>query len=383
MLIRRVAAVAIVLCGCGRLGFASHAATADADAAPPADADAASSADADAAPTDSAWDAGADAASPVAREVIVAVQGIYGSYLVSLRWRPGSGAPADLGETPLRLDTLGDHGIRSVTLLEDGTLLVGSGYTPTGVFVSTDPLSERMPMQLVGGPLTNAHGLCGLPGGNVVVGEYSMNDGNEVAEYAPGADGDLTFVRSVYTTTVTKGSLTECRAVSDTEIYAADADTTTEVDGDVLRLVLVDGGWTEVARFDLSSFATDVYGVHDTPLWAFALLGGELYVFPSQRHTTRIPNLIRCTLPDLTECQELGALPPDDVLTVDDPDTIQGADAVPGTRQLLFSTHRAVYRYDLETDLYQEIYDLAGSLSFVGPGGEDDSVRKVRQVVVL
>jgi hypothetical protein len=353
-------AIALILCSCGRFGYDLQS-----------DDDAGTSEVVDAAPV-----------QVRERLIIVAAQGTTRSHLVPLLWDPESNLPAKLAQTPLRLSVITNSLLRSVVRVDDNTILVSDGGNPAGVYVSLDPLAEMSPMRITDGTMANAHGACVLPGGNIIAGEFSNLAPNRVAEYAGPLD-DLTRVRSVYSTTVVGGVLSLCHAVSDDEIYLVDSDGTTESDTDLVRLTKTGDVWSEVARFDLSEFALGKYGVHNTPVWAFAVLDDAIYSFPSRRSAPHIPNLIRCSLPGLDNCVELGPLPPDVESTPVDPDTIHGAVGVPDTRQLLFTTGRAVYQYDLDTDRYTEIFDLVLDAPLTDGSGQTDPLFKVRHLVVF
>jgi len=354
-----IALTTLLLSCCGRIGFDSLANEA------PGRADAAV----------------ADGSNGAEHKILIGVQGMSASYVVSLLWAPGSALPARVAEPPLRLDLMNGPSLRSFLSLDESSVFAGSGSTPSGVVISSEPLTELSTRQTVLGTLNNFHGACALPGGNFIAGEFTVGSGNQVEEYSVSANGDLTAVRPVYTTTVNRGVLAKCHAVSDTEIYLVDNDSTNDVDGDLVRLTQNAGVWSEVARFDLSQFAMATYGVHQTSLWGFAIVSDEIFAFPIHRHANRIPNLIRCSLPNLDNCVELGGLPPDATETSNDPDLIQGV-AAASAGQLVFTTGRSLFRYDLVENQYYELIDLSSSLTLLDENGMTDPILALRNIVV-
>ena len=355
-----------LLTGCVRFGF-------DADHAPEMDPSAASHSTA----TPTARMVAASWEHPMAmttHQVILGIQGKSGSYLRQLSVTGDHMTSLQL----LELD-LGGSSLRGLARLASGDLLAGNGFTPLAQQLSGASMTSEGTLAL--GGVNNLHGICTLPGGNLIVGEFGTGKGNRVVEFRPTAGG-FAVERPVYTSQLGGGSLSHCAAPSDTELYSTEYGAMDDLDGDVVRLVLEDGTWTETHRFDSSSFALDRHGPdHHTAVYSFVLhTDGWLYIFPLRRHGNRVRGLIRCPTPDITanRCQELGALPPDTSTDLNSPDAIQGAAQVPGSDDLLFATNRRVYRYTPSTDTWVELLDL---YSLDWP--QADPMRQLRNLVLL
>ena len=82
-------------------------------------------------------------------------------------------------------------------------------------------------------------------------------------------------------------------------------------------------------------------------------------------------------------CTELGSLPPDGHWGVDGPDAIQGAAQIPGHQDMLFATNRRIYRYQLATLSWVELYDMWSDMAELkGPGGEQDTMQVLRGLLI-
>jgi hypothetical protein len=112
-------------------------------------------------------------------------------------------------------------------------LIVGDGGSPRVLVV--DLATSTVLRQLDTPGLPNVHALCALPDGNLVAGAYGGGSGNPVVELHPDAPG-LTFVRRVYETTISNGTLSHCAALSDDTLFLADYEAKTDADGDVVLL---------------------------------------------------------------------------------------------------------------------------------------------------
>lgn len=318
-------------------------------------------------------------------QLIVGVQAKTGSYVRQVTYDPSTPGQEVEGSTiqALRLDTISGSKIRGLSRLGQN-VIAGNGFAPAAELASVSPLKSRGKVALSdAGPMKNIHGVCTLPNGHLIVGEFGMGTGNLVAEYAPGGAG-FVFLRQVYKTTLSSGSLSHCAARTSTELYITDYAGATDLDGDVVRLVLEGGQWKVSHRFDTSAFNQAKYGPnHQTSIYTFVLHrgDGQLYIFPLRRFGSRVRGLIRCPTPNIDEanCVELGELPPDPSTAVNGPDAIQGAAQLPNSEDIVFSSNRRLYRYEPSSDTWVELFDLWSSfVDLRTKSGTQDIMLQVR-----
>jgi hypothetical protein len=339
----------VVLVGCGRVGFDPVAVTGDA------------------------------LSDPV--RLVVGVEGMTASYLYVLQYTPGAPASAAITRTgPIRLAGVGDTRGRGLAPFAPDQVLVGSGQTAVLEVVELDTRAPVRTIAVAG--LDNTHGLCALPSGRIVAGEYGPSP-NRVNEYT--VTPTTSSLASVVTTNtlVSTGTLCTCAAPSDDELYLTEEDANTDMDGDVVRLVrTAPATWQETHRLVGSTLLTAKYGPnHGTGFWTIVVSAGALYAFPIRRMGSQIPTLIRCPIPDIqaANCGELAKLPPDTSAEA----TLQGGTLVPHTDEILFATNRRLYRYDASNDAWVELLDMWLAFDdLVDASGTPDQMHQVRNLVI-
>jgi hypothetical protein len=341
------------LAGCARFGFdARPSPVADAGARPD---DAVTRGDGrhgtagDARPT-----VNADGATrPTRLRFAMIVQGQVASFLELLDLDLDAPAATSVSKAggALRLDAISGNMARSLTVWGD-TLLVGSGAA-SAERVGLDPLRSLGPVTfdssstpVLEDRVDNLHGLCTVAG-RVIGGEFGhWQAGNAVGAFVEAGASTFRFAIPLYrTTTAEGGSLSECAGTA-TDLYLADYGASADTTGTVVQLSGSDWNFVAAHRFDPTAFQ----GAATTPIYSIVLhTNGSLYLFPQRRYGSQLRTLVRCPAADISaaNCVALGLLPPDAGGGGDVPDGLQGAAQIPGRDDMLFSTNRQLYRYNL------------------------------------
>jgi hypothetical protein len=272
--------------------------------------------------------------------------------------------------------------LRSLTQLADGRLAAGSGaradlevWSPgdTTTTLTTLDHGTAAAEQRAG----DAHGLCGLTDGSLVIGEFSGSTGNAVSQYAWTGER-ASFLRGVHLTTLSRGCLGGCVQRGNT-LWLTVLDANDDGDGDVVQMSLdTDDNWQLEARFDTSTYP----GGTTTPIYAVAPhTDGNLYLFPMHRFGSRLSNLIRCNRNNINaaQCSDVGPLPSTGSTSLRGADALFAATQLAGTNDLIFTTNRALYRYRLAAAEFDEllVYADAGL-----PVGQPSALDQVRAMVV-
>jgi len=330
-----------------------------------------------------------DVSTGATLKLFLALEGTKASYFRTLTYDP-TAAPnkaVALAGPPLRLDGVQGGAVRGLTRHTDGTFLAGNGEDPTAQRIRSDGTKLLGLLTLNNGTApdvqvpVNIHGLCALPGGNLIVGEYGSGTGNAVAEYTLSAGGaSASFLRPVHATKMSAGTLSHCVG-TDTVLYMTELDANTDANGDVVRLTLGSAGWAEAGRLDTSSLDA-LHGATKTAIYTFMRhTDGPLYIFPLRRFDNQIKQLIRCSPPGLLAagCTLRGTLPPDTSSSPNGPGTLNVAVQVPGSADLLFATNSRLYRYRLTSDTYEELLNLSASfVDLKSASGAADTLKQVR-----
>lgn len=323
--------------------------------------------------------------------IFLGVQGQAGSYVFRLGYAP-SAAGAGVAERdgdPLVVPDVGS-GLRSFSEAPDGRLLVGGGWTQQVPIVASDGKSivGQLSFDSTGAAPEdtpqNTHGLCPRQGtGSLIVGEFGSGAGNAVSEYA--LTGDVaSYQRSVFRTVLAGGTLARCQAEGG-EIWLSEIDAQSDTQGDVVyHKLLASNVWAESGRFDSTLF-DQLHGGSGTLIYAFVRHSSDaIYLFPLYRFGARFKELIRCPLNlDTTLCAAAGPLPPDLSASINGADAILAAQQLPGSEEVLFSSNRALYHYDLAGQQYTELYDLRAGFADLRTGaGAVDNIVQVRGMVL-
>ncbi|MCA9664167.1 MAG: hypothetical protein KC503_01225 [Myxococcales bacterium] len=318
--------------------------------------------------------------------VVIAIEGLKASYVRRLALA-ASPLAARVDGPPVRLLDIADTNVRSLTRLGDGTMLAG-GSTTTAQRISADgrallgAVAFNSPAGIPDNQVVNSlHGLCTLPGGNVVAGEFDGAPGAAIAEFAVSTAG-VTRVGSIAQTTVSGGTLSNCYAPSNNELYFTDLDANTDSDGDVVRLLRELSGWVVVGRFDMSAFDARMNTQASAASAFVRHSNGSLYIFPTRRFGQQVKHLIRCSTLNLDQagCTLLGTLPPD-TNVINGPGLINDAVQIPGRDDMLFVTNEALYVYRLASNTTSMLLDLR--FTDLLTAGSADSVHQIRALVVF
>jgi hypothetical protein len=246
------------------------------------------------------------------------------------------GTPVDLSSRIAAGD------LRSMDMLADGSLVAGGGSALATAIIAVDGTVSAGPTFSGGGtPLSNVHGICALPNGNYIAGHYAYD---KVNEYQP----DGSFVREVYAITVT--ALTACKATAADTLYLIDYDANNDNDGDLVKLTLANGVWTEQQRFDQSA----VVG-NSSSIYSFVVhSSGDIYALPQNPAGARNKEMIKCPGGDLSAC----ALTGHDVHGATS-GFLQGLAQIPGADDLVLANDEKMFRYNISTGALTEIYNVS------------------------
>jgi hypothetical protein len=193
--------------------------------------------------------------------------------------------------------------------------------------------------------LSGVHGLCVLPDGSIIAGGYTGSSGHPTYQFSSSG----TYLRHVYNTTI--NAITDCVGVSNTELFIIDYDANGDSDGDIVKLTLSGGVWTQVARWDQSASGIAA----GSSIFSLVLASdGHLYAPAQNAYGSRNRKMIRCMNRDLSQCAPYGS----NIFAAGP--LLQGAVQIPGTTSLLLADETQIYRYELTTSTVQPILSLSG-----------------------
>lgn len=253
--------------------------------------------------------------------------------------------------------------IRGMTLGPSGQILVGGGSVATGYAAgnwvdSTLTSSTNWNGTSTGSHAENLHGVCSLPNGNLILGEYDA--AKKAYEYTSSGS----FLREVYATSEGSGvaGMGDCYAVSNDEVLISVVDTWASFDyGKVIRLVRQpDQSWAVSGNI----FSQADYNSANTlnlNLWAFAVhTNGRIYL-PSWARTNNganaaVTQLVECSSANLlhSNCSLVGQ-----TIASGDTGRIDSIAQVSGTNDLIYVTQNKLYRYDYSTGVSSVLYTLS------------------------
>lgn len=247
----------------------------------------------------------------------------------------------------------------------NGSLIAGgTGNTNKVSFDKT--ITQTADQDLSATTLSNIHGICALPNGNVIIGEEVNATGNQVTE----VDSLGAKVADVYSTTLgDHGALTDCFAPSNDTIFMIETAAWTIADSILLKMKKSGGSWSVDQSIQMSVYA----GATNSSLWSLVVHpNGNLYAPPFRRDGTRLKKMIRCSITDISGvgCTSFG----DDI-----PDSagggaatwVRGVVKIPGDDNLLVFLSQKIYHFNITTGTYTLALDLTGVL------GTIDTVRGV------
>jgi hypothetical protein len=193
--------------------------------------------------------------------------------------------------------------------------------------------------------LSGVHGLCVLPDGSIIAGGYTGSSGHPTYQFSSSG----TYLRHVYNTTI--NAITDCVGVSNTELFLIDYDANGDSDGDIVKLTLSGGVWTQAARWDQSASGIAA----GSSIFSLVLASdGHLYAPAQNASGSRNRKMIRCMNRDLSQCAPYGS----NIFAAGP--LLQGAVQIPGTTSLLLADETQIYRYELTTGTVQSILSLSG-----------------------
>lgn len=245
--------------------------------------------------------------------------------------------------TPIDLSSrIAAGDLRSMEMLANGSFVVGGGSSLASALIAVDGTVSAGPTFAGGGSaLTNVHGICTLPNGNYIAGHYANG---KVNEYQP----DGSFVRDVYSITIT--ALTACKATAADTLYLIDYDANNDNDGDLVKLTLANGVWTEQQRFDQS-----VVVGSSSSIYSFVVhSSGDIYALPQNPAGARNKEMIKCPGGDLTACALTGH-----EVHGGTSGFLQGLTQIPGADDLLLANDEKMFRYNISTGALTEIYNVS------------------------
>lgn len=227
-----------------------------------------------------------------------------------------------------------------------GHFIVGNDTLASDSYFGTSIGSaNEKNLTLSGDLVSNVHGSCFLPNGNVIIGEF-LGDKRAI-EY----DLSGNSVRDFFKTDLNERSaLTYCHATRNGDVLFLEADSS--FGGRVLRSKLQGNTWVTALdnAFDGAAFGT-ANGIN-VRLWSLGF-DGDSYVYMGSilRETTgqlrAQKRFIRCPIDKLyyENCEEFG-----DELPEDEADQrLDAMTLIPGTKNFLFVTNRTLFKFESET----------------------------------
>ena len=244
-----------------------------------------------------------------------------------------------------------NSGLRAVSALNSNSFIAGNGTSGWAHFDENLSLIGTGIINMSGTPLGDTHGMCTLPNGNIIAGDYNGGNGI-ISEYR--ADGS--FLRNV--STGLSWALGDCAAVSNTRIFWTDYDGTSDNNGDLVVSDLIAGSWVESGRFvtnsEISSLPNSSF--HQVVIHP----NGVVYGPPLVHGSNRNKKVFRCSVyGDLSDCNSFG-----NDLNTNFPnyDITQAAEVLNGN-ELIFVEGRELklYRFNVNTAELNFIFDLSSA----------------------
>ncbi|HAR44218.1 MAG TPA: hypothetical protein DCS07_16560 [Bdellovibrionales bacterium] len=215
--------------------------------------------------------------------------------------------------------------------------------------------------------ISGVHAGCVLPNGNVIIGDQYNSHANNINEYTVSG----AFVRSVYQPSQALGisnpypGMTNCVAVSASNIIMVIADTWTIQNTKAIQLTLSEGSWNVTHQFSMTNFDT-LQGTSGSSIWSLALgRDGYVYFPPMRRATGQLQKLIKCPSSDITEnkCELVGDIIPESTLNSSNYTTFTYAVVqIPDTDDLLVALYYRLYRYNAASGAYMLVHSFSDEL---------------------